>query len=726
MNEKKIAALVLSLLAFFAVAAEAARTETVVDSIVQPGFFEQNSPGWVPLLVKLNNKSNNTLDLDVIVKSMRYGGKGEAFTVHMPVSLSPKAAKKFFMYIYTASSSVTYEIREKGGGAMLLEPYDSDRDEKKVYAKAVEGLSISGEWRSEYNVLLIGAKNPNALESFNGKSIEFTPRKLASTGGYHYYSSSSYGPSGPVFNAQGRVKYVAGAEELPDLWIGYGSTDVIILNGADMGAMSTDQKRAIVDYVRMGGTLVISPPDVQWLADAKNLAHDLMKIDEVKEMTAGALNGYCNEIGVPNPGDAMRLVEVTVAGAKGSSSSDVTKIDPREIPPGGVSKVVEVNNGRVYFLPFDIGRMYPAAAESGVPFRLDGRLAGLFLKYYVFREPDLIYSGSLTYYGYGSFGPETEGALLKNDVARAVDLSAANLLPLWVLTLIAVVYVLLVAPANFLVLRRWRKPLLFAASVPIIVFVYTIIIFAIGYISKGVTSRYSEIAVVEATAGSGVGASERLGGIYCAGPGGLTLGYEGRNVPCPYYLNSTTREDASVKFALLPGDDQCPGVQVEDLPLRLWQMGYIESKGPCDLGNGVRIEKSETGCKITNNSLYDLGPGVLALYHPFTGLQYYAFNGARKGEEVSIAYGGGKELISGSFDGPRLTAKLGYSDDSRSFPMMAMNADVYRRFQDAISRSDAVLITPVADSRLPFAKGSWLKRDAERCMNLMIVRLPKK
>ena len=235
-------------------------------------------------------------------------------------------------------------------------------------------------------------------------------------------------------------------------------------------------------------------------------------------------------------------------------------------------------------------------------------------------------------------------------------------------------------------------------------------IFVTGYIYKGSSNLYSEVEIVEATSGSGTGASERYSGIYSASPAGFALEYDGRTVPCPFFLTRAKQESARIRF------DNYPGVSVGDFPLSLWQMGYIGSRGPRDLAGGVRIEMVSGGYRVTNNTPYDLKQGVVA-----HGTHYYSFEGVKKGESVYLEF---------SYIGPRycsnaddLSQLLGYNIGDRDFPASAIEACVYKRFEKAVGRmrdGEVVLIAGFQDDGMPFQAGASMKREFDA--HFLIVR----
>ncbi len=704
-NRILISVAVLTLVLFCS-AAGAAKSPRI-SAMVAAGLFSENSPGWVPVKVWLENLTDQPVELTVTISVYGRWGSDERnpeFTSQRHVTLSPgknkPSRKVFYMYIYADGGYARYTIADEHGRPMLLETATNpDGKTEEIYEKEVANLSISDSWRSDYNVVLIGGK-PNALHGFDRSSFDFTPDKLSFFAGYS--------GSGSSLEAQGRVAYLE-ESELPDTWIAYASADVIVLNGGDMENMATEEKQAIVDYVWMGGTLVISPPSKEWLVNDKNLVHDLIRIEGVREKRLADVHKYAVLVGAHSQGDAPYL-DIKAAGARPVwvHESEVTSHLTGNRPSCEIAQLVEINNGRVYILPFDLS--HETYAPSG--------LATFFLQANVFREPEMISDsyGHSPRFGWG--GHHFEGPFVKNELARSLDMSSLKLLPLWLVTIIAVVYVGLVAPANFLALRRWGRPLLFVASVPIIVVIYTGMIFVTGYIYKGSSNLYSEVEIVEATSGSGTGASERYSGIYSASPAGFALEYDGRTVPCPFFLTNAKQKSARIRF------DNYPGVSVGDFPLSLWQMGYMGSRGPRDLAGGVRIEMVSGGCRVTNNTPYDLKQGLIAQTtgYPSGGpVEYYSFPGVRKGETVFVEFSHIGTRCCSDADG--LSQLLGYSIGYRDFPASAIVACVYERFKKAVNRmrdGEVVLIASFQDDGMPFQAGASMKREFDA--HFLIVR----
>jgi len=706
-NRILISVAVLTLVLFCSAAGVAKSPR--ISAMVTAGLFSENSPGWVPVKVRLENFTDQPIELTVTISVYSrwdFDEHNPEFTSQRHVTLSPgknePSRKVFYMYIYADGSYARYTIADEHGRPMLLEIATNPGGKtKEIYEKEVANLSISDSWRSDYNVVLIGEK-PNALHGFDRSSFDFTPDKLS--------FFARYGSSGTLV-AQGWVAYLEEGE-LPDTWIAYASADVIVLNGGDMENMATEEKQAIVDYVRMGGTLVISPPSKDWLVNDKNLVHDLIRIEGVREKRLADVREYAALVGTHSQGDTPYL-DIKAAGARPVwvHESEVTSHLTGSRPNyEGFAQLVEINNGRVYILPFDLS--HETYAQSG--------LATFFLQANVFREPEMIsdpYGGS-HHFGWGGRGYFDVGPFVKNELARSLDMSSLKLLPLWLVTIIAVVYVGLVAPANFLALRRWGRPLLFVASVPIIVVIYTGMIFVTGYVYKGSSNLYSEVEIVEATSGSGTGASERYSGIYSASPAGFALEYDGRTVPCPFFLTYAKQKSARIRF------DNYPRVSVGDFPLSLWQMGYMGSRGPRDLAGGVRIEMVSGGCRVTNNTPYDLKQGLIAQTtgYPSGGpVEYYSFPGVRKGETVFVEFSHIGTRHCSHTD--HLSHLLGYNIGDRDFPASAINACVYKRFEKAVDRTrdgEVVLVASFQDDGMPFQAGASMKKEFDA--HFLIVR----
>ena len=83
--------------------------------------------------------------------------------------------------------------------------------------------------------------------------------------GFRFVGTSGRGPSmARVANALGRVGPVVGfvpEDRLPAAAVGYDGLDLLVLNRPDVSAMSADQRRALADWVRGGGSLLVWPGD---------------------------------------------------------------------------------------------------------------------------------------------------------------------------------------------------------------------------------------------------------------------------------------------------------------------------------------------------------------------------------------------------------------------------------------------------------------------------------
>jgi hypothetical protein len=292
-------------------------------------------------------------------------------------------------------------------------------------------------------------------------------------------------------------------------------------------------------------------------------------------------------------------------------------------------------------------------------------------------------------------------------------MSYARLLPLWLVSLMAIVYVLLVGPANFLLLRRWRKPLLFVAAVPVIVVAYSGMIFVTGYLYKGTSNRYSELEIVEATSGSAEGASDRYMGIFSASPSGFKLDYDARHLPYPFFANATKQQDAKIRFS------NYPTIAIDQIPLDMWEMGYMGTRGPRDLSGGVHLTADESTKEITNNTPQDLAKGIVAFKTTAGNLEYYAAPPVEQGETVVLDLSQARPIPVRAPYALPAHLKFPDGDELREY----IGTRIFERLtsvEQKVENGGAVLLTTFEDDTLPFETTASMEK--EFAARFLIVR----
>ena len=279
--------------------------------------------------------------------------------------------------------------------------------------------------------------------------------------------------------------------DLPDRSEGMRSFDTLILNSTDTSQLSPDQANALLSWVHLGGRLV--------LGGGASAAQTFAGLPE--ELKLVSLQGTLEV----ESESVASLADFTGAEAIRSQGPYLAAIgQPGKIPAGegrllagteALPLVFEriLGGGRVTFIAFDL---------SGVPFN---GWAGTQKFWETLLGPGSTYPQNMPF-------DVSLRQMRANQLYYAIsNIPALDLPSVQGLTLLLIIYILMVGPVNYLVLR-WRNRLHWAwITIPAITILFTAGAFSIGYAMRGTDLVLNQIALVEAKPGGTASVSSFLG-----------------------------------------------------------------------------------------------------------------------------------------------------------------------------------------------------------------------
>ncbi len=265
--------------------------------------------------------------------------------------------------------------------------------------------------------------------------------------------------------------------ELPERFEGLRSFDCIIINDIDTSSLTPEQGVALENWVRQGGRLVVGGGSGAQHTVA-GLPQSLLPItlqDSTTLTTLSALERFAATSGEQPEGPPI-LVPGPFVAATGDVSSSRVLAAQQDLP-----LLLEMPLGRGYvdFVALDL---------SATPF--DG-WAGTTNFWSNLLGPSAIYPNWLP-----------QDVSTRRQVADQMPYTLANLPMLDLpstkgLALLLGVYILLVGPANYLILR-WRKRLHWAwITIPLITLIFSAGAFGLGYILHGTDVFLNKIAIID-------------------------------------------------------------------------------------------------------------------------------------------------------------------------------------------------------------------------------------
>ena len=284
-----------------------------------------------PVDITINNGTETNFEGEILVEAA-----GRRYRL-VNVFAGPLSSKKYT--VNTRFDSYTHSVKVSIINSSNIVIYDEN-----IAVKAYQG--------GDYYVFSV-SDTPSFVNAV--KSVRGRKRNLKNDyDGYGSYQSQADGAA-PKIVVQ-NVK----TEEMFANFACYEPYSLIIINGADASVMSADQQRAVVEYVRGGGTLMVSYGGFVSKLAASELASILpvsISGSEVidgsdfykyaaSQSASGAMNEKFAGIGIP--------VSVGEIKTGASATLNLTAPDGRVIP---LIAHARVGNGMVYYAAFDISQV---------------------------------------------------------------------------------------------------------------------------------------------------------------------------------------------------------------------------------------------------------------------------------------------------------------------------------------------------------------------------------
>ncbi len=369
---------------------------------------------------------------------------------------------------------------------------------------------------------------------------------------------------------------------VPDRWTGLAPLRALILHDAPLDALGPEQARALRDYVRQGGLLILSPGSARtpWAHPA------VAAIAEIRAGEARTRDEFAA---------LHRKYPAFLAGAPsfrfhpilgGKTLPDLEDLGIRRFDAGF---------GRVLALPFDIRRA-PFDGWPGLPILLNDLIA---------TTPRADAGWAV---GGGLPGELSAGGSRSRVLGRM--LSLVNPYPSFLLLAgLTVLYLLLVGPLNYALLRRLRMTLLLVVTVPAVSVAFLSLTLGVAYLVKGSTTTVTSVRLLTA-----------VDGVPCARDIGVTAVF---SPSTREYVVTPPADRAALPFDRTTAAERRgnpPGpLDVQELPagprfrsvaIGQWQSWALETRAIADLGTGVRWTARGGVLRVENGSALDIERAV--------------------------------------------------------------------------------------------------------------------
>jgi hypothetical protein len=260
------------------------------------------------------------------------------------------------------------------------------------------------------------------------------------------------------------------AQDLPEKLEGLRSFDAILINDFDTSTLSQEQRTTLQNWVQSGGRLIVgggagAQKSVSGLPEALVLANpdSLVELDEVSALSTFAGG---EEIRVPGP----------FLAAVGSQNAGATLVQQDNVP---LLQEAQLGNGKVNYISLDL---------AGAPF---DAWSGATDFWQALLSPGSAYPTWLA--------PDVpQRQMIADQMNYALtSLPALDLPSVRGLAILLAIYVLLVGPVNYLVLRAFKRLQLAWITIPALTLLFSAGTFAIGFALRGNDVILNKIALIE-------------------------------------------------------------------------------------------------------------------------------------------------------------------------------------------------------------------------------------
>jgi hypothetical protein len=371
-------------------------------------------------------------------------------------------------------------------------------------------------------------------------------------------------------------------ETFPDRWVGLASLDLIVLHDAPLDELSADQARALAEYVRRGGSVLLSPgPSKGWLAHPVLASFAPLRVGPPQEASSlPGLNGLYGSFRRAEP----FLIHPLLSG------------EPLRPPLARELVRVPSGLGRVFVICSDIRRA-PFDTWAGRRSMWNDLMANTPRWY---QEERVSFPAAAT--------PRQRFELFQH-MARLI-----NPYPSFGLILsLAVLFLAAVGPLNYFLLWRLRRTLLLVVTIPAISIGFLGLVVVLGYVLKGTSTVVHSARLLSTRSGLDCAREIQLfslfspstrtydvlcePGVFGAPPARWSFSEE------RYY----GRQDPSVSSLTC---DTSSGLALRGIGAGQWQSWDLETRALAELGKGVRFDVQGLGLRVNNDSSRSIERGI--------------------------------------------------------------------------------------------------------------------
>ena len=517
---------------------------------------------WTPVAVSLSNTSDESVE-GVLVMTQPDVDQAPLPTCTTQVILPGHSTKMCHIYIRITGygGKLRVSLLPRGFGVL------ASKDVNMQPADANDRLIVS-----------IGDR-ATRLSFMQGEAINVPTHSVPPQ-----YPGGPPGRTGPT-----QITIHAGSllpKELPDRPAAYEGASVIIASGLSPDTVEPNALKALCMWVASGGTLVVSTgPDYKAYT---NPFYD--------ELLPVSIQGAAD---VPG----MQSLSAMGRGAFPAGPAAVTKatlkpgIGSAMLTQSGVTLVAErqYGAGRVIFLAFDL-RASPFKDWNGQTEFWKRIIKSSTSEPMVATSTQFADSQNSGQYAYqqDQYAGGLASVVMQNPSIKTPSINTIGFFLL--------AYLIALVPVNYLLLRRKRRLELAWVSTPVIVLIFAVGAYAIGYTMKGGELKLSECRVIEGS--SGARFARAVSNAFVFSPARRSYDLSVADPTALSQVIPLNRDDAAADTYL--GETTA----LREVSIPMWSSKTFESVGGEDLGGAIesnlKLNGSEVSGTIRNNTNVDL------------------------------------------------------------------------------------------------------------------------
>lgn len=556
------------------------RTPARVDATPLFGEGTLMGEAWGPVLIEVENRTRTDQHGHVEVEVQ--GWDAASIRRRIPLDVPPHQTRQVIAPIYVRG----------GGGSVTARFMDGDRR----LGSAQHGVEPS----QGGSVVVLG--DPPRLR---GALLDL--------------DVDAYGPAGPVRTRFpiGTVRFepATGDPLLPEHAVSWVGVKVLVASAPLLARVSQTQRRAIEDWLRAGGRLLVFPRSA----------------DDLRDPWLVSLAGPIATDGEPRRTSTL-------------------------VPDGGVGFGLRCSGQRSEYFgcsaPFGGGRVFVADYDGAAPTAIESGASRRLVVATLAANDE---TQAATTFGRGGLTPMGSSP---ESLRASLDPNESFRPALLLVALVLFLYVILVGPLNFRFVAKKGRPTLALLTTPALAAGCVCVLLFVGYLGKGVTMRYRRVELVEAVEGDTRGHARRHTGLFSTRPGRFEI--PGGD------LHTQVRRSGGASGGPVhtTGTD---GERLADFRSGLWETIFLVEDRVVDLGGSLTLERDDTRLAGLQNdtdlmledaiivdtagAIYAVGdahPGAhAAIPVGATGVSFYAHSmympASDMAESLASVLGGGEE-----------------------------------------------------------------------------------